>query len=514
MKALSFVVFILVMAEQCWQWLSRKGNMFGCRICHTMHGRSTIESQDRFAHFKVQKLKLSNVKRHMKSKMHQKYVASMSSGSNPNAPTPEQFEKVWMNRKGCASLAAPVDGLTLGDYEHHRPSAKVRCMIWCIAEAKRVEFRSFLRTAVSATLTQDVRQEMLLVRMTACDAALNQRSGMVGLVRTMGGATNLCLATMTAIEQLCSPFVHQPNITAVSKSELDTALMKHVCSIVTWWYTDAAAEELSAGEIFMSSTAARTLFPNLKICGREKAHASRRVLERPQKAEPYLDDVAAHVLWNYNSIASLLQHMPVCSNVFQAGSRENEDAAAIRHLRFRRHRFDSQAEPLARIVLAFDAVLKAASVISHARKQDDAGKSAALFLEWLDDEKALQLAMLADASDQILTLVRKVDVDSPDPSEHANFIAAFLLEGTIMWLEDKRLPITTSTTTTTTTTTTPTTNNRLTARDHAAGQGPGSEIFVVVVVVMVGVVGWWWWWVGVVGGGVCDGVVVVMGWWL
>ena len=493
MKALSFVVFILVMAEQCWQWLSRKGNMFGCRICHTMHGRSTIESQDRFAHFKVQKLKLSNVKRHMKSKMHQKYVASMSSGSNPNAPTPEQFEKVWMNRKGCASLAAPIDGLTLGDYEHHRPSAKVRCMIWCIAEAKRVEFRSCLRTAVSATLTQDVRQEMLLVRMTACDAALNQRSGMVGLVRTMGGTTNLCLATMTAIEQLCSPFVHQPNITAVSKSELDTALMKHVCSIVTWWYTDAAAEELSAGEIFMSSTAARTLFPNLKICGREKAHASRRVLERPQKAEPYLDDVAAHVLWNYNSIASLLQHMPVCSNVFQAGSRENEDAAAIRHLRFRRHRFDSQAEPLARIVLAFDAVLKAASVISHARKQDDAGKSAALFLEWLDDEKALQLAMLADASDQILTLVRKVDVDSPDPSEHANFIAAFLLEGTRMWLEDKCLPITTSTTTTTTTTT-PTTNNRLTARDHAAGQGPGSEIFVVVVVVMVGVVGWWWWW--------------------
>ena len=161
------------------------------------------------------------------------------------------------------------------------------------------------------------------------------------------------------------------------------------------------------------------------------------MLERPQKAEPFLDDVAAHVLWNHNSIASILQHMPVCSNVFQAGSRENEDAARIKNLRFRRHRFDSQAEPLARTVLAFDAVLKAASIISHARKREDAGKHTALFLEWLDDEKALQTAMLADASDQILTLVRKVDVDFPDPSEHANFVAAFILEGTRMWLEDK-----------------------------------------------------------------------------
>ena len=169
-------------------------------------------------------------------------------------------ERVDEQKMG-ASFAAPIDGVTLGDDRTHKPSTKVRCMVFCIAEAKRMQFHTFLRTAVSATLTQDVRNELLLVRMTACDAALNQRSGTVGLVKTAGGGTNLVLATIAAVEQLCTPFAHQPINTAASKPEIGTALMRHVCAIVTWWYTDAASDELSAGEIFMSSTAARRLFP-------------------------------------------------------------------------------------------------------------------------------------------------------------------------------------------------------------------------------------------------------------
>ena len=134
-------------------------------------------------------------------------------------------------RKMGASFATPIDGLTSGDDQTHRPSEKLRRMHWCLAEAKRVQFRKFLRTAVSATLTQDARQEMLLVRMTACDADLNQKSGLVGLVKTAGGATNLCIATVTALEQLCTPFAHEPAAdssagdAAASKPELDAGLI-------------------------------------------------------------------------------------------------------------------------------------------------------------------------------------------------------------------------------------------------------------------------------------------------
>ena len=45
------------------------------------------------------------------------------------------------------------------------------------------------------------------------------------------------------------------------------------------------------------------------------------------------------------------------------------------------------------------------------------------------------MAMLADASDQVLLLVRQHDVDVPDPAQCSSFVQGFILEGTRMWLE-------------------------------------------------------------------------------
>ena len=96
------------------QWLSRRGNRFGCRICHAARSEFINGFRDAFASYNVKKLKTSNVKRHMKSKMHQRNVAAMNLGSNPNAPTPELFDQVWTTRSLGASFAAPIDGVTLG----------------------------------------------------------------------------------------------------------------------------------------------------------------------------------------------------------------------------------------------------------------------------------------------------------------------------------------------------------------------------------------------------------------
>ena len=87
------------------------------------------------------------------------------------------------------------------------------------------------------------------------------------------------------------------------------------------------------------------------------------------------------------------------------------------------------------MAIAFDALLQAASRIGHARKTEDAGKQCSAFLQWVTTEKALQMAMLADAADQCLTLVRQNDVERPDPAQHAAFVNAFVLEGTRLWLE-------------------------------------------------------------------------------
>ena len=90
---------------------------------------------------------------------------------------------------------------------------------------------------------------------------------------------------------------------------------------------------------------------------------------------------------------------------------------------------------MTRLVICFDAALQALSAVSHARKSEDVGKGAAAFLTWLTDEAALQLAMLADASDQVMLLVRSNDVEVPDPANMAAFVSTFLLEGARLWLE-------------------------------------------------------------------------------
>ena len=85
--------------------------------------------------------------------------------------------------------------------------------------------------------------------------------------------------------------------------------------------------------------------------------------------------------------------------------------------------------PISRMSLTFDAVLETASQIGHARRNDDAGKQARKFLDWVSDESALQMAMLADAADQVLVLVRRNDASNPDPARHAAWVHSFLLDG-------------------------------------------------------------------------------------
>jgi len=87
------------------------------------------------------------------------------------------------------------------------------------------------------------------------------------------------------------------------------------------------------------------------------------------------------------------------------------------------------------MVVCFDAILQTAVAVSRARKADDVGKTAAAFLHWLTDEAALQLGMIADASDQVMLLIRSNDVDQPDPATMAAFVNSFLMEGSRLWLE-------------------------------------------------------------------------------
>ena len=193
----------------------------------------------------------------------------------------------------------------------------------------------------------------------------------------MDGATNLCLATLTALEEFCTKGLGRPGQPHpdASTPKVDTDLLAKLCAAIRWWFTDAAYDEFAAGELLVTLPEASKLFPNLRVIGREKAHASRRVLSRPQLADPYLTEVCNHFVWNYDSLASLIQHNPTVGDVWRSSARSDTAASDITSLGFRRHRFDSQAEPMTRLVVGFDAALQTLAAVSHARNTEDVGKT-------------------------------------------------------------------------------------------------------------------------------------------
>ena len=140
-------------------WLSRRGAMFGCSICHA--AATQTDKRDKFATYSVTVLKKWNVLRHQKSTLHQQSCAIATGCQlvrNTKAPSAEEFERLWEHRCAGGSLDVRMEGIS-AQTQGSRGSQKMKSMQWCIAEAKRTRFRSFLRTAVSATLTQDARQQ-------------------------------------------------------------------------------------------------------------------------------------------------------------------------------------------------------------------------------------------------------------------------------------------------------------------------------------------------------------------
>jgi hypothetical protein len=133
--------------------------------------------------------------RHARSKFH---VATLPSGSNPFAPSVEQFQKVLkfvMVHHGAAH-----EGL-----DNVGGSAKLRKMIICLAEAcKRLDQR-FLRDARSITLARDGRKARLSVRFVAVDSSLAVRRGVLGLACEFGtGAAAIAKATANMMEGMAT----------------------------------------------------------------------------------------------------------------------------------------------------------------------------------------------------------------------------------------------------------------------------------------------------------------------
>ena len=158
--------------------------------------------------------------------------------------------------------------------------------------------------------------------------------------------------------------------------------------------------------------AARPVLPALKIVNHDLAHGSRRVTKRPWACDEYLNDLVGQVITKKGSIASVIQE----SKEFSDWYHQNKLATTycigqrVKNLSLARHRFDSTSKPLSRAVLSIYALVKTAEQIARLRRPGAREViQAKEFLEYVDNERILQLAMLADGGLEALHLTRLCD---------------------------------------------------------------------------------------------------------
>ena len=407
----------------------------GCRQCR----KASLPGA--FSQFAIgaSKLDTSHLVQHERSKSHKAAAsaaaavsadsgtavsAALQLAASAGAPPPEEFLSTMKSvEEGGAVLSGTKDARKT----------------WCIGEAMRALDQAFFEKASAITLIRDERNARLQVRYIAVAPNLEVRCGTLGQAREFGtGASNVTRATGVIIRRACSRFLGAPGAArGICKKRpfVKKKLWRHFRDSVIGVTVDAASDEVLSARMMTSVTLSglrEKLTPNLKFIVRDKPHASRRLISRPFAADEFLKDVIMNFARGRGSMARLIQGSNEARRVFQKHARTSTSEhvrVAITNLRAAPHRFESFQKPLGRSCLYLHALLKTALHIAQFARVPDTAMKAKNWLAWLDTEKAVAGAMLADAMDHTLAFTRFLDTESVDPATMAREIEVFLNVG-------------------------------------------------------------------------------------
>ena len=158
------------------------------------------------------------------------------------------------------------------------------------------------------------------------------------------------------------------------------------------------------------------------MLGKDRAHAAQRMLSRPWSADAVLKEVVGHFVEKPQSIARLINNSEAVKDLYGNFRKKTDELVPIskniRDLAFAPQRYSSESKVLARLVLTWDAVLGVLTALPEIRGRTSTEGNACLeTLAFLTPEKALLLAMLADAALELHRVVRAFDAEECDESE-------------------------------------------------------------------------------------------------
>ena len=316
-------------------------------------------------------------------------------------PTLDEFTSTWY---------AFTDGKLTGA----SADARGKAMVSCLDAAVRELTKEALVSAATIALMRDERRQRLLLRFSCCSPDLTTSTGVVGVASNFGtGHVAISTATANLIQRICNG---------------DGAMATLVLKKVELLCVDAASDEVLSGERMRGRSGEAedvpVITPNLRMIFRDGAHASRRFLSRLWRADCAIHAVIDLVVMNKHSITQRIHN----SQVFTAWFAEEvrRDGGTFTNLRAAKHRFESYAVPLSRIVSHLPALIRTAARIARERHGMTEGKDAVAFLQWVSPRSVILLAMLSDAAAEVLTFTRQCDREDVDSAELPSHLSGLI----------------------------------------------------------------------------------------
>ena len=378
----------------------------GCRCCS--FARVVLGSFANYRCSTARAMQSENFKKHQRSHTHKSAVLTFLA-DNPDealgAPPAEDFTRL------CDKILQGVG--TCSD-------VKSASMTWCLSEALKCADQRKVNKAKMVALFRDESKGKLALRFRAVLPDLSTHSGVMGIATNFGsGGLHLTKATLRIMQRFCSRFHAAPG-RAKQKSFVKKGLLQRLRHSVTTITVDSAADEVLSSEMLRScalSGLGRRITPNLKFVIRDKTHGSRRIISRGIAADAFLTDVMHKFCRSRSSVARIVQSSTLIRARFQALCRTSFKIvrSTVTNMRAAAHRYESLQKPFGRSVLFIHACVRTALWTAQTRN-DESSASSKAWLTWVSEERCLQAAMLADASDQTLALTRILDKEAVDPA--------------------------------------------------------------------------------------------------
>lgn len=351
-----------------------------------------------------------NFKKHCRSPKHKAAVICFLTGHPDaalDAPSHQEFESV------CEEISQGK--ATVGTTRRAQ-------MTWCISEAIKSVDQNKIQRAKSVALFRDESKGRLAIRFRSVSSDLEVHCGTLGQARDFGsGALQITKATCSVMARFCTRFHGAPpGARMKQKAFVKKRLLKHLRRSVTTITVDSAGDEVLSGEMMRSSvlSAMHTrATPNLKYVIRDKTHGSRRLVSRGWGADEFLSDVVKQFCRGRKSIARLVHNSHVVRLRFQMYARTSFKLvkSVVGNMRAAPHRYESMQKPFGRSVIYIHACIRTALWCAQTRS-DESAASSKEWLSWINIERCLQAAMMADGSDQTLVLTRLLDREDVDPA--------------------------------------------------------------------------------------------------